>query len=153
LQKGEGLLHEGVAFGRFLTVREQPDGRVPYPRDTLGVDGAHLRELHQVRRAWIGHRTHVQHQGVPLHRGDVASDGRAVYAANASQLEEGASHHRAAVASGRHCLGTPLANRLQGHGNRRLRLAAHGLRRRVIHGDNIWRVDDLDIQPSGVVRC
>ena len=102
-------------------------------------------------RARVGDGAHVQHQGPPCHRGEVAGDRRPIDAADPSQLQQSAGHHRAAVAGRDQRVGAAITDGIERDGDRRARFAAHRLRRLFIPPDGLRGVCDHDVDPGDVL--
>src|SRR3984893_10145782 len=139
-------LHQLVALAGLLTVAEQ---RHPWRLEThqlLGVDAPHQRVLDEVLWLGIGVGTDVQQKAVlPRRRRNDGADRRAIDAGNAVKPKECGGHHRAAVPCADEAAGPSVLDHLDAADDGGCFLAAHRLRRMLVHGDHLGRI--LDLRP------
>ena len=82
------VLHELAALGVFAADVQQSDAWSRHTHHALGVDAAHLGELHQVRRLHVGVGAHVEHQDAFFAKRGDRAESRPFDAVDAVQVHQ-----------------------------------------------------------------
>ena len=146
LQQLMRLARQLVALGLLFADRQQPDTRPLESQRNLREHRAHHAELHQMAGPALGVGADVEQDRRALLGRDDRRQRRPFHAGN--QAQPGARrHHGRAGAAGRHDRrGVPVGDLLHRDANRRAWLAPQRRRRRLVHPDDVGRIDDRDRQ-------
>ena len=139
------LADEPVSLLRFLADRQESDLGVADADDLPREDRAHVRELEQVLGPRVRVRAGVDEHGHAAHRGKRRGDRGPAHVRKPADLEQARRQHRARVPR-RHD-GADVAPRRGSAGGeeRAVALVTGGVRRLLVHPDDLRRVDDLEV--------
>src|SRR5262245_27217336 len=136
-EPGRGLTHPLIALALLLTVAEQGNRGVGPAEHLLGVDRAHLSELHQELGAGIDVGAHVEEVGRLRSSGQDGAEGRTVDASNPALYEKRGRHDGSRVACRHPGRRFTVLAQACADVHRRVGLGADRLRRVVVHLDHL----------------
>jgi len=138
------LAGQFVAFRFFVADGQQPDARLLNVVHDAREHAAHDRELQQVRRTAFDARADVEQQRRPCARRYHGSQGRPIDALQHAECAVRRHHRRARMtrADERRCLA--VRDGVSRDFDRGFRLSPECRRRRLLHPDDIRRVDDAN---------
>jgi hypothetical protein len=139
-----GREQPGRPLRRLLAVGEQRDPGPRDPEHELGVGRAHVGELHEVLRADLDVRPHVEHEERMARRGDRHRERGAVHARGALDPEQARGERGARGAAGHEGVGAAVGDGLHGRDHGGLGMGAHGARGIGGLRDRERGVDELD---------
>ena len=103
-----------------------------------------MGELEQVLRARVGVRPGVEENGGAASRGQDDGDRGPHHAGQPADVEQARREHRAGVAGGDDCVGTPVGDEPARDDERAVGLRADGLGGLLVHRERVGRLDELE---------
>ena len=144
LEQCRCLLAQLVTLSCFLTVRQQPHGRLGEAIAKLRVRASHARELHEPVGGRVDGRARVDEQLVVIAgHGDRDGDRRSRHTADPPQAQERRRHRRSGIARADHRGGVAVSHGVGAPHDRRVLAGAHRPRGIVIHSNDFARVEQL----------
>ena len=146
LEEREDLFAQQVSLARLLADREESDLGIVDAEPVCGVDGTHLRELHQPLRLHFGVGARVQHdrRGRAGHR-DHRCDRGSIDTLDPTHPQQRRGHGRTRVPGRDHRARPAVAHRLSGAHQRRVLLPTDAVGRVVVHCDHLGRLDQVEV--------